>query len=166
VATRHILSTEIRQAFVPFLGDLLDENLLLGAGYTSHFVLRPLALSMLADLVHHVRAEIPLTVLQRIIQLYSQALHDPTLPVGVQTMSAKLLVNLTDSLLVESLGGIGERRAVLMSVLAFLHGKEHSGRRWFRTTGHGCARKGLQGKEHVLQTSNQRFQQELEVFKK
>lgn len=123
VATRHILSTEIRHVFVPYLGELLDESLLLGDGYTSHYVLRPLALSMLADLVHHVRAEISLPVLTRIIQTYTKALHDPTLPVGVQTMSAKLLVNLADSVLAEELGPLADRRAALMSILYALMSK-------------------------------------------
>lgn len=78
---------------------------------------------MLADLVHHVRAEISLPVLLRIIQTYSKALHDPTLPVGVQTMSAKLLVNLADSVLVEDLGPLAERRGALMSIMYALISK-------------------------------------------
>lgn len=117
VATRHILSTDIRQAFVPFLDELLSESLLLGEGYTSYHVLRPLALSMLADLVHHVRTDIKIGVLTKIIHIYSQALHDPSLPVGVQTMSAKLLVNLVDSMLVEELGQPKDRRAGLLRIL-------------------------------------------------
>lgn len=123
MATRHILSTEIRQAFVPFLEELLDDGLLLGDGFTSFYVLRPLALSMLADLVHHVRTEIKLPVLVKIVQMYSQALHDPSLPVGVQTMSAKLLVNLVDSMLVEDVGSPKDRRVGLHKILFALLAK-------------------------------------------
>lgn len=117
MAIRHILSTELRQAFIPFIEQLLDEGLLLGEGYTSYYVLRPLALSMLADLIHHVRVEIKLPTVLKIIWTYSGVLHDATLPIGVQTMSAKLLVNLIDSMLMEDFGSYAERRSCLMRIL-------------------------------------------------
>lgn len=107
----------MRQAFIPFIEQLLDENLLLGEGYTSYYVLRPLALSMLADLIHHVRAEIKLPTVLKIIGTYSGVLHDATLPIGVQTMSAKLLVNLIDSMLMDDFGSYNERRSCLMRIL-------------------------------------------------
>lgn len=71
---------------------------------TSFETLRPLAHSTLADLVHHVRSEVsalmlglvtnsnaPLQLtlkqLSRTIYLYSRNIHDPSLPMGIQTMS-------------------------------------------------------------------------------
>jgi len=60
--------------------------------------IRPLAYSMLADLVHHVRVELSMPQLIRMVNLYSRSLQDSTLPLTIQTMSAKLLVNLIDSL--------------------------------------------------------------------
>ena len=53
---------------------------------------------MLADLVHHVRVELSMPQLIRMVNLYSRSLQDSTLPLTIQTMSAKLLVNLIDSL--------------------------------------------------------------------
>ena len=53
---------------------------------------------MLADLIHHVRHDLSIDQLMHMVTLYSRNLHDVTLPLSIQTMSAKLLVNLIDSL--------------------------------------------------------------------
>lgn len=96
VAVRHILSTDLRIAFVPHIEALMNEQLLLGEGYTAFYIFRPAAYSMLADLIHHVRFELSANVIEKALLLYSRALHDPTLPYGIQTMSVKLLLNLID----------------------------------------------------------------------
>ncbi|KAF9958937.1 hypothetical protein BGZ72_010618 [Mortierella alpina] len=96
VATRHILSIDFRQAFVPKIDILLNEKVLVGTGVTSHETLRPLAYSMLADLVHHVRAELTPAQLAKTVYIYSRNLHDPSLASSIQTMCAKLLLNLVD----------------------------------------------------------------------
>lgn len=57
---------------------------------------RPLAYSTLADLVHHVRGELSLPQLVRVVHLYSRNLHDASLPFSIQTMSAKLLLNIVE----------------------------------------------------------------------
>mgnify|MGYP001577851113 FL=1 len=51
---------------------------------------------MLADLIHHVRAELTLAQLARIVHVYSANVHDPTLGAAIQTMCSKLLLNLID----------------------------------------------------------------------
>lgn len=51
---------------------------------------------MLADLIHHVRAELSLAQLARIVHNYSTNVHDPTLNAAIQTMCSKLLLNLID----------------------------------------------------------------------
>ncbi|CAG8473496.1 8844_t:CDS:10, partial [Racocetra fulgida] len=96
VATRHILSTDFRSAFVSKIDILLNEKVLIGSGVTSHDTLRPLAYSMLADLVHHVRNELSPVQLSRTVYIYSRNLHDPTLAASIQTMCSKLLLNLTE----------------------------------------------------------------------
>src|SRR4051812_20303663 len=58
VATRHILSTDFRVSFVSKIDILLNEKVLVGTGVSSHDTLRPLAYSMLADLLHHVRTDL------------------------------------------------------------------------------------------------------------
>lgn len=96
IATRHILATELRIKFVPFMDRLFDEDVLLGRGWTVHESLRPLAYSTLADLVHHVRQLLPLSDLSIAVQLFSKNVHDDSLPTGIQTVSCKLLLNLVD----------------------------------------------------------------------
>jgi transformation/transcription domain-associated protein len=101
VATRHILSTELRSLFVPHIGTLLDERLLLGDGWTCQLFFRPLAYSLLADLVHHVRMDLSQKHLVQVINLFCRLLSDPSLPAGIQSMSAKLLLNLIDPVMVD-----------------------------------------------------------------
>ena len=47
---------------------LLDENILLGKGWTTFKTLRPLDYSTLADLSHHVRQLLPLADLSRAVE--------------------------------------------------------------------------------------------------
>ncbi len=75
---------------------LLDEQVLVGAGRQSFETLRPLAYSTLADLVHHVRANLKLPQLSWVVHIYCRNIHDASLPVTIQTTSVRLLLNLTD----------------------------------------------------------------------
>ena len=99
VATRHILSTDFRMAFLPHLDMLLDERILIGTGTTAHETLRPLAYSMIADLVHHVRTDLNAAQLSRVVHAYSCNLHDATLAPAIQTMCCKLLLNVVESII-------------------------------------------------------------------
>ena len=81
---------------MPKIDILLNEKVLVGTGVTSHETLRPLAYSMLADLVHHVRAELTPAQLAKTVYIYSRNLHDQSLASSIQTMCAKLLLNLVD----------------------------------------------------------------------
>ncbi|CAG8506762.1 53_t:CDS:10, partial [Cetraspora pellucida] len=118
VATRHILSTDFRSAFVSKIDILLNEKVLIGSGVTSHDTLRPLAYSMLADLVHHVRNELSPAQLSRTVYIYSRNLHDPTLAASIQTMCSKLLLNLTECIVkIPKKDGKDEARDLLIKVL-------------------------------------------------
>jgi hypothetical protein len=96
VATRHILSTEFRPAFVSLIDCLTSERILIGNGVNSQETLRPLAYSMLGDLIHHIRKELSPEQLRQIIYLYSCCLHNPAFSSAIHNMSAKLLANLVD----------------------------------------------------------------------
>eukprot|EP00158_Paraphelidium_tribonemae_P010007 Partr_v1_DN29030_c0_g2_i1_m58788 putative Transformation transcription domain-associated protein len=96
VAARHILSTEFRASFLPYIDLLFREDVLIGDGMTSRETLRPLAYSMLADLVHHIRTELNLDQISQTIALYTRNLHDSSLAPSIQTMCSKLLLNLID----------------------------------------------------------------------
>lgn len=96
IAARHILATELRLKFVPYMDRLFDESVLLGKGWTTHESLRPLAYSTLGDLVHHVRQQLPMSDLAKAVHLFSNNVHDETLPTSIQIISCKLLLNLVD----------------------------------------------------------------------
>lgn len=91
-----MLVTEFRLGFIKHVDTLLDEKVLLGSSKTSLDVTRPLAYSALADLFHHVRTELSLPQLLKIVNIYSRNLHDNALPFQIQTVSAKLLLNLVE----------------------------------------------------------------------
>ncbi len=85
-------------------------GLVLGVHLTNHYGIRfivyviiqlthstrPLAYSTLADLVHHIRQELSLNQLARVVFLYTKNLHDSSLPFSIQTMSVKLLLHLVE----------------------------------------------------------------------
>lgn len=115
VATRHILSTELRSAFVGKIDILLNERVLIGTGITSFETLRPLGYSMLADLVHHVRAELSTSQLSRTVHIYSRNMHDPSLAPSIQTMCAKLLLNVIDCIV--NIQDKSQARGLLLKIL-------------------------------------------------
>jgi transformation/transcription domain-associated protein len=57
---------------------------------------RPLAYSMLADLIHHVREQLKPDQIRRTVDVYTKNLHDNFPGTSFQTMSAKLLLNLAE----------------------------------------------------------------------
>ncbi|XP_066149283.1 transcription-associated protein 1 isoform X2 [Euwallacea fornicatus] len=96
IATRHILATELRNKFIPHIETLFDEGMLMGRGWTSQEALRALAYSTLADLVHHVRQQLPMSELVRSVHLFGRNLQDDSLLSTIHTMSCKLLLNLVE----------------------------------------------------------------------
>lgn len=81
------------------------------------FFSRPLAYSTLADLVHHVRQNLPLTDLSLAVQLFAKNIDDESLPSNIQTMSCKLLLNLVDCIRSKSEQENGNGRDILMRML-------------------------------------------------
>ncbi|KAI9712347.1 MAG: hypothetical protein M1820_001560 [Bogoriella megaspora] len=96
VAIRHIINFNFRKIFLVRLDDLLDERTLIGDGLTVYESLRPLAYSMLADLIHHVRESLSKEQIRRTIEVYTKNLHDDYPGTSFQTMSAKLLLNMAE----------------------------------------------------------------------
>lgn len=117
IAARHILATDLRSKFVPYMEHLFNEDIWLGRGWTTRESLRPLAYSTLADLVHHVRQMLQLNDLDKVIHLFSKNVHDDSVPTCIQTMSCKLLLNLVDCVRCRSENDNGRGRELLMRML-------------------------------------------------
>ena len=98
VAIRHIINFNFRGIFSAKVDDLLDERTLLGDGLTVYETMRPLAYSMLADLIHHVREKLNPNQMQRTIELFSKNMLDDFPGTSFQTMSAKLLLNMAEAI--------------------------------------------------------------------
>jgi transformation/transcription domain-associated protein len=114
IATRHILTVDSRSSFVPYIDTLLEERVLVGTGVTSRETLRPLAYSVVADLIHHVRNELPLAQLARIVYVFSCNLNDFTFTSSIQTMCAKLLNTIVDS--IHNKGDAAESTRIMQSM--------------------------------------------------
>ncbi|KAF2403064.1 hypothetical protein EJ06DRAFT_580246 [Trichodelitschia bisporula] len=96
VAIRHIINFNFRKIFLMKIDELLDERTLIGDGLTVYETMRPLAYSMLADLIHHLRESLTREQIHRTIEVYTKNLHDDFPGTSFQTMSAKLLLNLAE----------------------------------------------------------------------
>ncbi|KAI9846327.1 MAG: hypothetical protein M1837_004180 [Sclerophora amabilis] len=96
VAIRHIINFNFRKIFLKKIDELLDERTLIGDGLTVYETMRPLAYSMLADLIHHVREALDKNQIRRTIEVYTKNLHNNFPGTSFQTMSAKLLLNMAD----------------------------------------------------------------------
>ena len=66
-------STSDCRCFYGKLDILMDETVLVGRGKLCQAELRPLAFSMLAELVHHVRQQLTIAQLSRVVYLFSRS---------------------------------------------------------------------------------------------
>ena len=96
VAIRHIINFNFRKIFLGKIEDLLDERTLIGDGLTVYETMRPLAYSMLADLIHHVRDSLKPAQICKTVEVYTRNLLDNFPGTSFQTMSAKLLLNMAE----------------------------------------------------------------------
>ncbi|KAF2279856.1 uncharacterized protein EI97DRAFT_463935 [Westerdykella ornata] len=96
VAIRHIVNFNFRKIFLKNIDLLLDERTLIGDGLTVYDTMRPLAYSMLADLIHHLRDHLTKEQIRRTVEVYTNNLHDSYPGTSFQTMSAKLLLNMAE----------------------------------------------------------------------
>jgi transformation/transcription domain-associated protein len=96
VAIRHIINFNFRKIFLTKIDELLDERTLIGDGLTVYETMRPLAYSMLADLIHHVRDALEPAQIRKTVEVYTKNLQDSFPGTSFQTMSAKLLLNMAE----------------------------------------------------------------------
>ncbi|KAI1870649.1 uncharacterized protein JN550_005192 [Neoarthrinium moseri] len=96
VAIRHIINFNFRKIFLSKIDELLEEKTLIGDGLTVYDTMRPLAYSMLADLIHHVRDALSPEQIRKTVEVYTRNLQDNFPGTSFQTMSAKLLLNMAE----------------------------------------------------------------------
>ncbi|CAI4210370.1 unnamed protein product [Parascedosporium putredinis] len=98
VAIRHIINYSSPRIFLNKIDELLDERTLTGDGVTVYETMRPLAYSMLADLIHHVRDLLKPEQIRKTVEVYTKNLQDDFPGASFQTMSARLLLNMAESI--------------------------------------------------------------------
>ncbi|GMS86737.1 hypothetical protein PENTCL1PPCAC_8912 [Pristionchus entomophagus] len=87
----------LRVKFLPFIPRMFSEKLMIGTAFTANDCLRKMMYEQLADLLHHLRAQLSYPVLCHATYVFSRCLHDPLLPPSMQAMSIRLIMNLCDS---------------------------------------------------------------------
>ena len=122
MATRHALSAQnFCRSFFQHLDSLLDEHALVGTGRLCAETLRPLAYSFLAELVHHMRAELTLPQIRKTVHVFSTNMQDERLPLSVQMTCARLMHHLVESIFRRRAettpGSADEARALLVKIL-------------------------------------------------
>ncbi|KAL8838619.1 MAG: hypothetical protein Q9170_002065 [Blastenia crenularia] len=130
VAIRHTINFNFRKIFLNKIDDLLDDRTLIGDGLTVYETMRPLAYSLLADLIHHVRDHLKPDQMRRTIEVFSRNLHDNFPGTSFQTMSAKLLLNMADS--IAKLDDKKEARHFLIVILSAIADKFAAMNRQYR----------------------------------
>jgi transformation/transcription domain-associated protein len=86
----------LKQAFVPHLEQLFDDDILFGSGLTVKENLRPLGYHVIAELVHQLRLLLSYNTLTAATHAFLTNLHDDTLQLTVHVFSAKLIAALVD----------------------------------------------------------------------
>lgn len=95
LATRHILSSNIKPLFVPKLDILLTEGVLIGDMLTNPDSLNQLAYSIFADFLHHVRNELNSKQIWKVVFIFADLLLNCAFAIStLQLLGSKLLVNL------------------------------------------------------------------------
>ena len=121
VAIRHIINFNFREIFLPVILPLLDSRTLVGDSLTADVTLRPLAYTMLADLIHHVREKLTPEQISRVVTVYVAHLtgdDGAEVPgTSYQTMSAKLLLNMA-----ECMSKIEDKREARLLMVTVLNG--------------------------------------------
>ncbi|XVF18022.1 hypothetical protein REPUB_Repub10bG0175600 [Reevesia pubescens] len=125
VALKHVLGTDFKRGLFPLIDTLLEERVLVGTGRACFETLRPLAYSLLAEIVHHVRVDLSLSQLSRIIYLFSSNMHDASLSLGIHTTCARLMLNLVEPIFEKGIDqpSMDEARVLLGRILDAFVGK-------------------------------------------
>ncbi|KAI4327728.1 hypothetical protein L6164_020154 [Bauhinia variegata] len=125
ISLKHVLGTDFRRGLFPLIDTLLEERVLVGTGRACFETLRPLAYSLLAEIVHHVRQDLSLSQLSRIIYLFSSNMHDASLSLSIHTTCARLMLNLVEPIFEKGMDqqSMDEARILLGRILDAFVGK-------------------------------------------
>ena len=165
VATRHLLNSEFRKGFFRHIHSLLDEKILIGWSskhkprhryichqYSEQTVLRPLAYTVLSDLIQQMRNMPVLSLAQitRVVTIFSRVLHDASLPMSTQYTAVRTLLSVVDAVFSNKDRNPQLGRDLLVRILRTLVEK--------LSTLH--ASNGFEGKRGVDDTSRNKNQQD------
>ncbi|KAF8076441.1 hypothetical protein FPV67DRAFT_1558921 [Lyophyllum atratum] len=111
------------------LQDCPANGIALRKSVSSKEMLRAAVYSAVADLVHHIRNDLNINQLARIVHVYSRLIHNPALGNNLHTLSAKMMLGLTEPILAKGtpkeaarlLGAMFETCLERLEALALIH---------------------------------------------
>ncbi|KAJ1922206.1 transcription-associated protein 1 [Mycoemilia scoparia] len=115
VACRHIISTDLRSAFLPHFERLLDPKILHEPANSNHKMIKVYTISMLVDLIHNIRNDLSLEQLGKVIDFFAGCMNDASLTPTIHTMCVKILFYVVDS--VSKIQDKASGRILLLSIL-------------------------------------------------
>ncbi|KAJ3121303.1 hypothetical protein HK098_003792 [Nowakowskiella sp. JEL0407] len=95
-SARSFWGSDLRRYFLPYIDELLNEDVLVGPGLTCKDSLRLGAHHMFVDVVHHLRTDFNPKQIDQIVTLYTKIGHDPQFTMSIQSMAFKLLTNMVE----------------------------------------------------------------------
>ncbi|GJE84852.1 phosphatidylinositol kinase family protein [Phanerochaete sordida] len=96
IVFRYLVSTQQRRVLLPQIDKLLEEQVLMGTSLASQELVRANALGCIADLLHHLRAELTPSQLTRACTSFLRHLHNPYLSNSIHMVSARMIFNMID----------------------------------------------------------------------
>ncbi|KAL4241981.1 DNA Damage Response and Repair Kinase [Abortiporus biennis] len=99
IVFRHLIGTPHRRALLPQIDKLFDERVLLGTGVGTREAIRINAFSCVADLLHHLRTDLTPVQLTRVCAVFVRHMHNPSLPIQIHLLSAKMVFNVIEVLI-------------------------------------------------------------------
>ncbi|KAF7489783.1 Transformation/transcription domain-associated protein [Sarcoptes scabiei] len=97
LSCRYILSTKFRSYFVSHVTDFFDEKTLIGDSWNTRDLVRPLAYSVVFDLIHQTRDSMSIKELTIALNLYSKNFYEDNPPASVMIMTCRVIFNIVDS---------------------------------------------------------------------
>ena len=93
---RNLIVTPYKTGLFKQIDSLQDESILFGGYISTHDSVRGLGYQILLEILYNNKTSLNQLQLFRAVAMYGKNLHDPTLGIQIQTMSARLLVALAD----------------------------------------------------------------------
>ncbi|EKM59507.1 uncharacterized protein PHACADRAFT_205724 [Phanerochaete carnosa HHB-10118-sp] len=96
IVFRYLISQPQRRVLLPEIDKILEEHVLMGTTLASQELVRANALGCIADLLHHLRADLTVEQLTRACTGFARHMHNPYLSNSIHMVAARMIYNMID----------------------------------------------------------------------